>query len=200
MDWIERLDNGNTGKGILFVISSVSGGGKTTVINRLLKRIDGLGVVVSHTTRDPRKNEVNGREYFFVTRCVFEKMIEEGRFLEWANVYGHYYGTSKRSVEEVSNGSRDAVLDIDVQGAMQVRSERPDAVLIFIVPPGQQEQERRLRGRGTETDSQVQRRLEAAREELALIPEYDYAVRNDDIESAVNAVKAIIISQRCRPG
>jgi guanylate kinase len=200
MHWMQKLDNGRTGKGILFVISSVSGGGKTTVINRLLENLDGLQLVVSHTTREPRKGECEGKEYFFVSRADFEKIIEKDGFLEWASVYDHYYGTSKQAVDRVLSASIDAILDIDVQGAMQVREKQPDSVLIFIVPPGGEEQERRLRGRGTETNEELLRRLEAAGEELALVREYDYAVLNDEIESTVNTVKSIIVSQRCRPG
>lgn len=199
MDWMQNLDNGRTGKRIIFVISSVSGGGKTTVVNRLLEDVDGLRLSVSHTTRRPRKSETDGREYHFVSRGVFEKMIEKDGFLEWASVYDHYYGTSRQAVKDALSDGDDVVLDIDVQGAMQIREERPDAVLIFIIPPDGREQERRLRDRGTETDDQVHRRLQAAIDELALVPEYDYAVVNDEVESAVDAVTSIIVSQRCRP-
>lgn len=200
MEWVDKLDNGKTGRGILFVISSVSGGGKTTVINRLLKGVDSLGMTISHTTRDPRKGEVDGKNYYFVSHDVFENMIRQDAFLEWANVYDHCYGTSRQAVDAVLSDERDAVLDIDVQGALQIKVRRPDAVLIFLVPPSMQEQERRLRVRGTESDDEVARRLEAAREELALVPEYDYAVRNDEIDSTVNTVKSIIVSLRCRTG
>ena len=200
MDWMEELDNGLTGRGILFVISSVSGGGKTTVIKRLMEKIGGLHLVVSHTTRKPREGEQDGREYLFVSREVFKKIIKQDGFLEWANVYDHYYGTSKKAVADALSGKVDAILDIDVQGAIQVRDRRPDSIHIFIVPPGGEEQERRLRERATETNDELTRRLEAAREELALVPEYDYAVLNDDIETTVDTVASIVISQRCRPG
>lgn len=200
LDGMKRLDNGRTGKGIIFVFSSVSGGGKTTLINRLLEEIDGLRLAVSHTTRKPRKGECDGKEYHFVPGSEFERMIAQDDFVEYALVYDHYYGTSKQAVDDVLSDSSDAILDIDVQGAMQVREKRPESILVFIVPPSGEEQERRLKGRGTETEEQLRRRLAASREELALLPQYDYAVWNDELESTVNTVKSIIISQRCRPG
>jgi guanylate kinase len=200
LDWTSNLDNGQTGRGILFVISSVSGGGKTTVINHLMEELEGLHLAVSHTTRSPRADESDGKEYYFVSRDTFETIIEQNGFLEWAEVYGHYYGTSKRAVDDLLSDTCDVILDIDVQGAMQIREKLPDSILVFVVPPSWEEQERRLIERGTETDDQLRRRLEAAKEELALVQEYDYAVRNDKLELTVNTVKSIIISQRCRPG
>jgi guanylate kinase len=199
MDLMLNLDNGRTGKGILFVVSSVSGGGKTTVINRLLQNIQGLKLAVSHTTREPRKGEQDGVQYYYVSRESFENMIDEGSFLEWAEVYGHYYGTSKQSVDGLISESCDVILDIDVQGAIQIRERRSDAVLIFIVPPSEEEQSRRLEKRGTETVNQIRDRLNAARQELALVSEYDYAVRNDEIEETVSTLKSIVLSVRCRP-
>jgi guanylate kinase len=199
MDWLKAINNGRIGKGILFVISSVSGGGKTTVISRLMEDLTGLSLAVSHTTREPRENEREGIEYFFVTREYFERMIEKEDFLEWADVYGHLYGTSKKAVDKLLTETCDVILDIDVQGAMQIKEKRPEAVLIFIAPPDEREQARRLITRGTETEEELRKRLEAAREELALAPEYDYAVRNDQIEETVQTVKAIIVAERCRP-
>jgi guanylate kinase len=127
-------------------------------------------------------------------------MIAEDRFLEWAEVYGKFYGTSADAVESVSQSGCDAILDIDVQGAMQVREKRPDAVLIFIVPPSEEEQERRLRGRGTESEEDVGRRLEAARQELAFADDYDYCVVNDKLAEAVESVRTIIQDHRRRNG
>ena len=200
MDWINTIDNGLVGRKILFVISSVSGGGKTTVINRLMDRLPGLRVSLSHTTRKPRPGEREGEDYFFVSRGEFAKMIEKEEFLEWAEVYGHLYGTSKAAVDASVSGENDAILDIDVQGARHVREKRPDAVLVFLVPPSMEEQGKRLEKRGTEDSNQLLKRLEAAREELATLFEYDYAVLNDEVGEAVKAVKSIILSERCRTG
>lgn len=182
--------------GNLFVISSVSGGGKTTVINHLMDLMPDVQLAVSHTTREARPGESDGKDYFFTSRERFRSMIEEDHFLEWAEVYGKFYGTSADAVESVSQSGFDAILDIDVQGAMQVREKRPDAVLIFIVPPSEEEQERRLRGRGTESEEDVGRRLEAARQELAFADDYDYCVVNDKLAEAVESVRTIIQDHR----
>lgn len=192
------IDNGLTGKGLLFVISSVSGGGKTTVIRGLMEALGDLRMSVSHTTREPRTGEVQGQDYHFIPEDLFKSMVEEGLFLEWAQVYGHYYGTSKTKFDSITGGGHDVLLDIDVQGAMQVRERRKDAILIFIVAPGEKEQERRLRDRGTESDHEVKVRLEAARQELAFIQEYHYSVLNDEVKDAVGAVSSIIRAERCR--
>jgi guanylate kinase len=195
---LSSTDNGLTGKGLLFVISSVSGGGKTTVIRGLMELMDDLELSVSHTTREPRPGELDGIDYTFIDDREFESMIDEGLFLEWALVYGHYYGTSRSTVEAITDNGRDAVLDIDVQGGMQVKEKRKDAIMIFIVVPGEEEQERRLRSRGTESDHEVSMRLEAARRELAFINEYHYSVLNDKVRDAVDAVSSIIRAERCR--
>ena len=186
--------------GNLFVISSVSGGGKTTVINHLMDLMPDVQLAVSHTTREARPGESDGKDYFFTSRERFRSMIEEDHFLEWAEVYGKFYGTSADAVESVSQSGFDAILDIDVQGAMQVREKRPDAVLIFIIPPSEEEQERRLRGRGTESEEDVGRRLEAARQELAFADDYDYCVVNDKLAEAVESVRTIIQDHRRRNG
>ena len=195
---LNSVDNGLTAKGLLFVISSVSGGGKTTVIRRLMKVLGDLRLSVSHTTRQPRPGEVEGSDYYFISRDRFKKMIQDELFLEWAHVYGQYYGTSRATVDSITGNGFDALLDIDVQGAIQVKESRKDAILIFIVPPGEEEQERRLRDRGTEGGLEVTIRLEAASQELAFIHEYHYSVLNDEIEDAVNAVSSIIKAERCR--
>lgn len=195
---LKSINNGRTGKGLLFVISSVSGGGKTTVIRGLMDLVRDMELSVSHTTREPRQGEVDGADYTFIDVRKFEKMVEEGNFLEWANVYGHYYGTSRGTVDAITSSGNDAILDIDVQGAMQVKERRKDAILIFLVPPSEEEQERRLKDRGTESGEEVRVRLEAARQELAFISEYRYSVLNDDLEDAVQTVSSIIRSERCR--
>lgn len=195
---ISSIDNGRKGRGLLFVISSVSGGGKTTVIKGLMEVLTDLRMSVSHTTRSPRSSELEGKDYHFISEDSFQKMIDEDMFLEWAKVYGHYYGTSMATVESITEKDLDAVLDIDVQGAMQVKKRREDAVLIFIVPPGEREQEKRLRDRGTEDEHEVDMRLRAARRELAFKNEYHYSVLNDELDMAVDAVRSIVIAERCR--
>ena len=195
---LTSIDNGKSGKGLLFVISSVSGGGKTTVIGKLMEKLGDLRMSVSHTTREPRPGEVEGRDYYFIAEDRFQTMVEEERFLEWAQVYGQSYGTSKDMVDSITGEGLDVVLDIDVQGGMQVKEKRKDAILIFIVAPGEGEQERRLRNRGTENDHEVSMRLEAARRELAFVNEYHYCVLNDKIRDAVDAVISIIRAERCR--
>jgi guanylate kinase len=176
----------------------VSGGGKTTVIGKLLEYMEDLRLSVSHTTRKPRPGESEGLDYHFTSVQSFDQMIEEGLFLEWAQVYGYKYGTSRSAVDDITGIGLDALLDIDVQGAMQVKGAREDAILIFLAPPGEEEQERRLRRRGTESKDDVGKRLEAAMRELAFAEEYDYCVMNDDLNEAVHAVSCIIRAERCR--
>jgi len=195
---LTSIDNGRTGKGLLFVISSVSGGGKTTVIRELMEVFGDIRVSVSHTTREPRPGEVDGGDYHFVSWDRFKQMVDEGLFLEWAEVYGQYYGTFKNTIDSITSEGFDVLLDIDVQGAIQVKQKREDAILVFIVAPGDEEQERRLRNRGTESDQEIQVRLEAARRELAFIREYDYSVLNDNIKDAVDIFCSIIRTERCR--
>jgi len=195
---LTSIDNGLSGKGLLFVISSVSGGGKTTVIKGLMETFKDLRLSVSHTTREPRPGELEGRDYHFVDEARFKKMVKKGLFLEWAQVYGQFYGTSRDTVDSMTADGLDVLLDIDVQGAMQVKENENEGILIFIVAPGEDEQERRLRGRGTESDHELTLRLEAARRELAFINEYHYSVLNDDIKDAVETVGAIIKAERCR--
>jgi len=192
------IDNGHTGKGLLFVISSVSGGGKTTLISKLMENMSDLQLSVSHTTRKPRPGEVEGQDYQFIPGDRFAKMVSEGLFLEWAEVYGQCYGTSGSTVDSITGRGLDAILDIDVQGAMQVKRKRSDAILVFLLPPGEEEQERRLRARGTESDPDMNVRLEAARQELAFVDEYHYSVLNDKLSDAVDAVSSIIRAERCR--
>ena len=198
MDLAKITDNGRTGKGILFVLSSVSGGGKTTIINHLFRDVPDLRLSISHTTRKLRSGERNGADYHFISEQEFTDMVDREEFLEWAEVYGHRYGTSKSEVPGPGSGRKDLVLDIDVQGGLQVSEKRPDAVLIFLLLPGEEEQEKRLRQRGTEPPEHLQKRIQAARGELATVSEYDYAVINNELEGAVDAVRSIIVSERCR--
>lgn len=187
-------------KGRLYVISGPSGTGKGTVCRELLKDI-GNEFSVSMTTREPREGEVHGREYFFVSREVFEENIEAGNFLEHATVFENYYGTPKDMVLSRLNKGRNVILDIDVQGGLQVKKAMPDAVLIFILPPSLAELRRRLEGRGTETQEKIERRLGQALNEIKLIGEYDYYIVNSDVEEAVALAKSIMAAESARvPG
>ena len=185
-------------KGLLIVISAPSGTGKTTLTHMLLKEFPDMEFSVSYTTRKPRPGEVNGKDYFFVDRETFERMIEEGDFLEWAEVYGNLYGTSKSQVLKALNEGKDILLDIDTQGALQVKRNFPEAVLIFILPPSFKELERRLRSRGTDDEETIERRLKIARVEVERAPLYDYIVVNDRLEKAYEKLKSIVIAEKCR--
>jgi len=185
-------------KGLLIVISAPSGTGKTTLVHMLLKEFPDLEFSVSYTTRPPRSGEVDGRDYHFVDRKTFERMIEEGDFLEWAEVYGNLYGTSRTQVLRALNEGRDVILDIDTQGALQVKKNFPEAVLIFILPPSLKELERRLRNRGTDDEETIERRLKTAREEIRRAPLYDYIVVNDVLEVAYENLKSIIRAEKLR--
>ena len=145
---LSSIDNGRTGKGLIFVISSVSGGGKTTVIRQLMEEFPDLRMTVSHTTRSARHGEIDGRDYHFISQERFNEMVEGGLFLEWAHVYGKSYGTTGSMVDSIQASGLDAILDIDVQGAMQVKARKTEAVLIFILPPGEEAQRLRLERRG----------------------------------------------------
>jgi len=182
---------------ILFVVSAPSGAGKTTLLRRVVAIDPVLAFSVSHTTRAPRPGEVDGREYHFVSREDFLALRARAGLLEWAEVHGNLYGTSRAVVEATLAAGRDVVLDIDVQGARQVRSLLP-AVLIFIAPPSYAELARRLRGRGTEDQATVALRLANAREELRAAPDYDYLVVNDNLEEAALQLRAVVLAERSR--
>jgi guanylate kinase len=185
--------------GTLFVISAPSGAGKTTLLKRVMAALPGLGFSVSHTTRPPRPGESNGRDYHFVGRDKFLAMREAGAFLEWAEVHGNLYGTSREAVRERLEEGRDVFLDIDVQGARQLKENQAlPAVFLFIAPPSWQELERRLSGRGTEAAEAVQMRLANARKEMAEAHWYDYLIVNDDLAEAENLLRALILAERCR--
>lgn len=189
-------------KGILLILSGPSGVGKGTVGKQLLARSGGSMVFsVSCTTRAPREGETEGKDYFFITEEEFSRMIEAGEFLEYMNVFGkNHYGTPRKYVEEQINAGRDVLLDIDVNGAMSVKTNFPEAVAIMLVPPSMKELRSRLEGRGTEDAEAVERRLAEAKKELSFMPRYDYIVVNDDLDVAVAQCEQVIESARLRPG
>ncbi len=184
--------------GILFVVSAPSGAGKTTLCRMLLEELDGIEFSVSYTTRPPRDGEVNGRDYFFVDETTFKEMVDRGEFLEFAQVHGHYYGTSKRFVEEKLKRGIDLLLDIDVQGAKQVFDRMGDAVGIFIFPPSLMELERRLRLRGTDPPEVIEKRLKVAEWEMEQACMYHYWVLNDRLEEAFDTLRSIVVAERAR--
>lgn len=184
-------------EGILIVLSGPSGAGKGTICKRLLEETD-IQYSISATTRKPRPGEQHGREYFFITKEEFENMIEENGFLEWARVYDNYYGTPKKFVEDTLEQGKDCILEIDPQGAQKVRENKPDGVLIFIAPPSMQELENRITNRGTEDITEINKRLSCAREEMLCMYNYDYVVINDQVEKAVEKIRAIIIAEKCK--
>ncbi|MCD6320319.1 MAG: guanylate kinase [Candidatus Desulfofervidaceae bacterium] len=182
--------------GDIFVISAPSGTGKTTLTHLLLSCFPSLNFSISYTTRPPRPGEKDGVDYFFVSRRHFEQMISQGEMLEWAEVYGNYYGTSVRFLREKINAGKDILLDIDVQGARQVRRLFPQAVLIFIIPPSWEELEKRLKKRATDAPEEVKRRLTAAREEIKAAREFDYIVINESLDQALQELKGIILATK----
>ena len=183
------------------MISAPSGAGKTTFIRRLLRSLPRLGFSVSHTTRQPRPGEENGREYFFVSRSVFDRMLARGEFVEWAEVHGELYGTSWKSLRQAQALGHDVLLDIDVQGHRQVRRQMTEAVSIFLLPPSFAELERRLRLRQSGTAApagEIERRLADARREIRRWREYDFLIVNDRIAAAHRALKAVVTAARSR--
>jgi guanylate kinase len=184
--------------GILFIISSPSGGGKTSLVKALLEAEPEVRLSVSYTTRPARPGEVNGRDYHFVTAAVFERMLEAGEFLESAVIYGNRYGTSQEWIERERAEGLDVLLEIDWQGAQQVRRLMRQVVSVFILPPSPEVLESRLRGRGQDSEEAVARRLAAAREEMAHVGEYDYVIINDDFDRAALDLRSIVRAERLR--
>ncbi len=177
------------------VLAAPSGTGKTTIARELVSRHPEFVFSISATTRAPRAGEEEGRDYQFVSRGEFEAMIERGDLAEWAEVHGHLYGTPKEPLEQAADAGRHAVLDIDVQGARQLRHTVPEAVLIFVFPPAAKDLYRRLTFRGTEGREEVERRLRTARTELEAAAEFDYVIVNDDLEQAISQVRAVVGSE-----
>ena len=184
--------------GMLIVLSGPSGVGKDTLLQRLEEVCPRIERCVTYTTRAPRPGEVPGVDYNFISAEEFRRMIEEGKFLEYAQVHLDLYGSPLSSVAEIREDGNDAILKIDVQGGLTVKQRIPDAIMIFVAPPSMEELERRLRARYTDSEEAVIKRLEDARKELEQIPMYDYVVVNDDIESAVDKLRCIVTAERSR--
>ena len=184
--------------GILFVISGPSGVGKGTIKDNLLPRLGNIKLSVSATTRAPREGEVDGQDYFFVSLEAFSSMLDRGGFIEYAQVYNNMYGTPREYVLENLRNGIDVLLEIDIQGAMQVKSKMPQGVFIFIEPPNIEELAHRICHRGKDSEESIARRLAACEAEMEHLRYYDYSVVNDELEEAVNKVQAIIVAERCR--
>ena len=184
--------------GTLFVISAPSGAGKTSLVKALLEQTEGIGVSVSHTTRVKREGEQDGVDYHFIDKESFISMVEQGAFLEHAQVFDNYYGTAIANIEAKLKQGEDVILEIDWQGAEQVRKQLPYSVNIFILPPSQQALEERLRGRGQDSDDIIARRMRDAKSETSHYSEYDYLVVNDDFDNALVDLRGIVLARRCR--
>jgi guanylate kinase len=184
--------------GNVFVISAPSGTGKSTLTQRLVSRTEGLIFSISTTTRPPREGEVEGRDYFFVDADTFDARIAEGGFLEWVEVYGNRYGTGRDWIIEQLGKGVDVLLDIETMGAAALKERMPDAVMIFLLPPSAAELERRLRGRGKDSEEQIRLRLAYARNELEHFAEYDHLIVNDDLEAAYRQLESVVLAARSR--
>jgi guanylate kinase len=181
----------------VFIISAPSGSGKSTLVSMIRRRVPNLEFSISYTTRKPRGAEQNGREYFFITREEFNDMIHKEEFLEYAKVFEtDYYGTARRFLRAAEDDGKDLLLDIDVQGAAQIKKKLPEAVSIFILPPNRGALEQRLRSRGQDSEEKIQRRLEEARREIENYDKYDYILVNDHLDDSVKALEAILLSER----
>ena len=182
--------------GNLYVVAAPSGAGKTTLVRMLLESESAVHLSISFTTRSPRPGEQNGREYHFVDAETFRSMIDRQEFLEWAEVHGNFYGTSKKWIADQLTGGNDVLLEIDWQGAQQVRQLFPEAIGIFILPPSMEELTRRLTGRGTDSAEVISRRLAAAQAEMRHVGEFDYVIINDRLEQALDELRAVVCASR----
>ncbi len=185
-------------EGALFVVSAPSGAGKTSICQKLLSKHDTLKLSVSYTTREPRKGEKNDIDYTFISKDKFKKMIDKEEFVEWATVYGNFYGTSKKRLKTLNKAGYDIILDIDTRGAMQLRNSYDNAVYVFILPPSMQILKDRLINRKTETGDIVKKRLESAKEEISCYKNYDYIIVNDILKDATKELESIILATKTR--
>lgn len=187
-----------TGKGLLVVVSGPSGAGKGTICKNLLGINSDIVASISATTRKPREGELNGKNYFFISRDKFEQMIGNDEFIEYAAVYDNYYGTPRRFVEENLEKGNDVLLEIDIQGALQVKDRYREGVFVFILPPSMEELKNRITKRGTESEKEILKRFEAAYKEINFVSRYNYFVINDRVDEATEKLRSIIIAEKCR--
>lgn len=185
-------------KGLLFIVSAPSGAGKTTLCKELAGAMSSLAHAISHTTRRPRPGEVEGEHYYFVSGDEFGKIADAGGFVEWATVHGNLYGTSKAELGRLFAQGKDVILDIDTQGATQIRNSGTGGVFVFILPPSMEELERRLRGRDSDDESEIKRRLTRAVEEIESFDKYDYIIVNDNLMAALESLKSVVIAEKSR--
>jgi guanylate kinase len=183
---------------LVFIISAPSGSGKSTLVNELLRLVSGLDFSISYTTRPPRGSEQNGKQYHFVARAEFEQMVHQGEFLEHADVFGHYYGTARQFLREAEEKGHDLLLDIDVQGAAQIKQKLSSAISIFVLPPDRKTLEWRLRKRSEDSEDVIQRRLITASREIEKYDKYDYILINDKLEESSESLQAIVQAERLR--
>ncbi len=183
---------------LLLIVSSPSGAGKTTLCTKLLNEFGDLRFSTSHTTRPPRPNEVDGQDYHFVDTTAFEKMVDRDQFVEWAHVHGERYGTARTEIDAATAGRTDLIFDVDCQGARQIKTQYPEAVGVFVLPPSIEELRRRLEKRGTESAQSLDRRVEAAIKEIARHELYDYLLINDELAAAYDRLRAILLAERAR--
>jgi len=184
--------------GTLYVFSAPSGAGKTSLVKALLEKTEAIGVSVSHTTRDPRPGEENGKDYNFVSQDEFKSLIDQNAFLEHAQVFDNFYGTSQIWVESELATGRDVILEIDWQGAEQIRQQMPDTVTVFILPPSREELHSRLTGRGQDSEETIERRMRDAVSEMSHYNEFDYIIINDDFEQALEQLRSVVLARRQR--
>ena len=185
-------------KGLFIVVSAPSGAGKSSICQRLLQACPEIKFSVSYTSRPPRPNEVNGKDYYFISREEFQARIDQGEFVEWVENYGHFYGSSRKTMEEFLLDGQDLLLDIESRGAKKIKQKFKGGVYVFVLPPSRLELLKRLEGRGCETDEVIQNRFEQAESELKEISWYDYVIFNKDLETAVNQLISIYIAQKCK--
>lgn len=188
----------NKGRGNLVVVSGPSAVGKGTICKELISKYPDIVYSVSATTRKPRAGEIHGKDYYFYSQDEFLKLIRENMLLEWAKVYDNYYGTPKKYVDGVLSQGKDCILEIDIQGALQIKQKMPEGVFVFIAPPSIEELERRITCRGTETPEEITKRMSQVERELSYADDYDYMVINDNVETAVSSLRAIVLAERFR--